>query len=265
MNRIIFDPKSHSYTKGSDYMSVSRLISKYKNPFDRDYWSSYKALERLIPNFKEIKKEAYTANEDLLEYALKETTPDLFVEMKGCILKEWDAENLTSINKGNIYHLKKEQNSYANGVELNPFDGKEYKVIPKQEVTEQKVALIEDLFDLEDGYYPELILWNDQYKIAGQADKVFIETVGAHRYIDCDDYKSNKKISKHGYKGQKMKNPLGHLQDANHTHYCLQISTYAWLLEEFGYKVRNLSFHHYNQQYPINYMHREVKLMLDAR
>lgn len=265
MNKIIFNAANHTYSKEGNYTSVSKLISRYKNEFDRNHWSSYKALERLIPNFKEFKAGKNINSPEFIEYGIAHIgNEQLFDDMKKIILKEWDIENQVSVNKGNVYHLKKEQQSYTNGVETNPFDGKIYPVIPKKEVADQKVAIVDNLYDLEDGYYPELILWNDEYKIAGQADKVFIETKKNKRYIDIDDYKTNKKISKTGYMGNKMKAPLSHLPDANYIHYSLQISTYAWLLEEFGYRVRNLSFHHYNKQYPINYMSKEVKLMLDG-
>lgn len=264
MNKVIFDAATHTYKKGDEYTSVSRLIGQFKNEFNKDHWAAYKALERLIPNFKEFKSGMNIDSKAFIDHAKSQVDLDIFDEMKSQILKEWDIENQYSINKGNIYHLQKEQQAYINGVEINPFDNKEYKVGSKQETGNQKVAIVEDLYELRDGYYPELMLWNDEYKLAGQADKVFIETIRNRRYVDLGDHKTNKKIAKNGYKGQTMKAPLNHLQDCHLSHYSLQISTYGWLLEQFGFEVRDLSFHHFNKPYPVKYMSREVKLMLDA-
>ena len=51
------------------------------------------------------------------------------------------------------------------------------------------------------------------------------------------DYKTSKKINKRSYfnkvlkKNTMMKYPLGHLEDCNYNHYALQISLYAYMLE----------------------------------
>lgn len=56
-------------------------------------------------------------------------------------------------------------------------------------------------------------------------------------------HNTNKEI-KMVNKFQKMKFPLEHLDDCNHVHYCLQVSLYAYMLEQFGYKPNNLKFTH---------------------
>ena len=144
------------------------------------------------------------------------------------------------------------------------------KIINPEVSPDYKENLIEDLYMLPDGYYPELLVWNEKCGIAGQADKVFLETIGNTRYVDIDDYKTNNKIKTESAYVKKlkgrvmMKKPLGHLMDCNHTHYNLQISTYAWVMEQFGFKVRNLAFHHYNKPYVLNYLKREVEMMLET-
>ena len=59
-----------------------------------------------------------------------------------------------------------------------------------------------------------------------------------------------------------MKSPLKHLDDCNYNHYRLQISTYAWMLEQEGYVVRSTRFTHLNKVYDFEYMKHEVELML---
>ena len=75
-------------------------------------------------------------------------------------------------------------------------------------------------------------------------------------------HNTNNKISTYGFKGQRMKAPLSHMQDCNHSHYNLQISAYAWLMEQFGFIPRNLSFHHYNKMYKLDYKKEEVENMI---
>ena len=47
---IDFEPLTHTYTdiEGNNYISVSKVVSKYKAKFDSDKWSKVKALQRGI-------------------------------------------------------------------------------------------------------------------------------------------------------------------------------------------------------------------------
>ena len=49
---ICFNENSHTYWNENDnekYISVTTLIEKFGQPFDKDFWSAYKALEKLLP------------------------------------------------------------------------------------------------------------------------------------------------------------------------------------------------------------------------
>ena len=37
-----------------------------------------------------------------------------------------------------------------------------------------------------------------------------------------------------------MKEPISHIYQTNYYSYALKISTYAWMMEQFGFKIRNL-------------------------
>jgi len=255
---IIFSKKDHRYISGDQvFTSVSKVLSKYKNEFNHDHWSTYKALETLIPDFKTFKKGWNIDTSDFIEFASQHVDSEKLSLEKSKILNSWEDANLKSINKGNQYHERREAMSYEQGFEVNPFTGGKFQIT--ESPSGEKTNLISNLYNLQDGFYPELLIWNSDTLIAGQADKVFIETVGDNRYVDIDDYKTNKQIKKSSYKNQKMKPPLSHLMDCNYTHYNLQISFYAWMLEEFGFHVRNLSFHHFNQMYKLKYLRSEVK------
>lgn len=197
--QILFNAKDHSYNgKKITYTSVSKLIAKYKRPYNRDYWSTYKAYERILGQ-KEFK-----AIRDSLKHPMEDSA--LFSDLSAIvsqedldkaiqeILGEWKSKNDKSIKKGNDYHSFKEDQAKELGFCENPFTGKNCKTILSTKIEyknniEYRSPVVTNLYDLEDGFHPELILWNDKAQIAGQADLVFIETIGDKRYIDIDDYK----------------------------------------------------------------------------
>lgn len=253
-----FFENTHTYkSKGKQYTSVSTVLSLYKQDFDSDFWSTYKALERLLgkEQFTELKRVRYYKSPAFIEWACNFVDIDKLAKVRKQILKEWKHEKDISIEKGHFYHREKEKQAYKNGFEFNPFTSKKSETMMKKPPkTGPKTSMVADLFQLQDGYYPELMIWNDEYEIAGTADKVFIKTIGKNRFIDIDDYKTNKVIKKtNSY--QKMRAPLYKMDDCNYNHYRLQISLYAWMLEQFGFKIRYTAFTHFNEPYKFSYSH----------
>lgn len=284
---IIFSAEEHTYKNketGKQYTSVSKVLESFKNKFDKDYWSTYKAYEKVLgKKFKTLKKGFPPYSNDLMFHLAQYVDEKELIKARNEILAEWTTANKNSITRGNMYHKNQEKKSYIDGFQKNPFNNESYPVyipenleIDSEKITstdvykidqfidsEKKETGVQNLYELEDGFYPELLLWNDKYMIAGQADKVFIKTdkdTGI-RYIDIDDYKTNKKIKTEN-KHQYMKSPLEYLSDCNYNHYRLQISTYAWMLEQFGFEVNNTAFTHFNKMYQFQYMRGEVKKML---
>ncbi len=109
-------------------------------------------------------------------------------------------------------------------------------------------------------------MWNEEFRIAGQADKVIIED-----YIDIDDYKTSKKIDTVSFKHYEngyvmMKSPVYNLMDCNFFHYTLQLSIYGWMLSKVLNKpVRNLRIYHtITEQYiAVPYLEKEVEKLLN--
>jgi hypothetical protein len=77
-------------------------------------------------------------------------------------------------------------------------------------------------------------------------------------------HNTNKKIDTTSMFGN-MLDPVSHLNDCNYNHYRLQISVYAWMLEQAGYKVRGTRFTHLNNPYIFNYMKDEVEAILGIK
>ena len=263
---IKFNNAEHTYRKSNDsYLSATSLIKKVKNEFDKDHWSKYTALKKLLgPDFRE-KSKGYAHSDPALIIHLQKFVPQKdFHRATTEVLNEWALKNKIAITRGNNYHNMKETQAYDSGVQVNPFTNELFEVgiIAPPDPNGDKIAINRDLYNLPDGYYPELLLWNDEYGIAGTADKVFIETVNNVRYVDVDDYKTNNKIRKSN-KFQKLKSPVDRLDDVNYNHYRLQVSLYAWMLEQFGFKVRNTAFTHFNKQYKFRYMRKDIVNILN--
>lgn len=243
---IEFNEEKHEYTnsQGQKYLSATQLISEFKQPFDA----------------KNIAK----------RYAEKHgETPEYWIA-------KWAEKRDTACERGTLFHQEQEEYVLGRGVDMN--SGKVFTV--------QNQALImqftPDLYQLPDGLYPELRMWHNGYRIAGTADKTFIETIKDKRYVDLDDYKTNERINMTSFKsyatGHKMmKGPLKHLMDCNFQHYELQLSIYAFMLEAAGFIPRNLQFTHYPhpntenpfedrepQIYPVQYRKAEVLAMIKA-
>lgn len=266
---IYFKEKDHIYTsdKNEIYTSVSSLYSKYKPVFDKDYWSTYKALQKIDANFVSKARKLSTSlpkGVKKLEQEFLSSNRELFLKTKNEILASWLDKNKNSVLKGNTYHKDAEKMAYIRKVVENPFTKTAYKVITTDKLQDySNHSICENLYDLKDGYYPELLIWNDYYKVAGQSDKVFISTEKDIRYVDFDDFKTNKKIDTKGFKGEKMLSPLSHLENCNFIHYSLAISCYAFMMEKFGFTIRNLGFSHYNVLYKTEYLKNEVEKIME--
>lgn len=51
---VNYNDEFHQYwnDEGQKFISVTTLIGRFEQPFDQDFWSKYKALERLIGSQK---------------------------------------------------------------------------------------------------------------------------------------------------------------------------------------------------------------------
>jgi hypothetical protein len=246
-NRIYFNEEEHKYTnkEGEVYTSATTLVGKFKKKFDT-----------------ESEAIAYAKRHPYLGLSSDDVT------------ELWDNERERACEKGTKFHKEQEILAYEEG-EIQWKDMHLY-VRNYNEFIEKDN--FDPYLDLPDGLYPELLLWNHNYKIAGQADMVYIYTINGERYIDIDDYKTNKKINTVSWyhrstkEFEMMKRPLSHLMDCNYIHYNLQLSIYAWMLEQWGFKINDIQFtHHWKdefwdlyrvQPYPLEYRKKEINDIL---
>jgi len=270
---VAFSEGTHTYWNVNDnekYISVTTLIGKYENEFDKEFWSAYKALEKLIPedNWKIEKKSLLSSRkfdkEILSLYNISELD---FNKAQQDILDEWQQENLKSCERGTKIHAKIENSMYKAGSNVSL---KKFGIGGKFECDKGRTNL-----DLENGVYPEYLISRTSpdgvLKIAGQIDLL----VKQGNKIWILDWKTNKKIDQHSFfdskskKTQKMKYPLNNIEDCNFWHYTLQLSTYAWMIEKLNpeFEIQDLIIVHYDHNnnqtiYHLDYLKDDVEKML---
>ena len=250
------------------YTSVTTLIGKYEQPFDKEFVSKYKALEKLIP--KDIwKKEkgAIWKNHKIPKGYLEahEISEKELNKVQQEILDEWAQINRDSCERGTKIHSEIENSFYDKEVNLSKF-GIGGKFQCKKDYSD---------LDMEYGVYPEYLIYYDNDKldlhIAGQIDLL----VKSGNDIIIGDWKTNKKIDTKGFYNTytrsttKMKFPLTNLDDVNFNHYQLQLSTYAWMLQKLNpeFKIKRLFICHFDHDdnqtiYEVQYLKDEVEKML---
>ena len=152
------------------------------------------------------------------------------------ILQAWDNESNRAIKLGNFYHNQREADLLD--FETIERDGIEVPII-KPLYNEDTGAKIAPEQKIEDGVYPEHMVYLKSAKICGQADLVEI----IDGTINITDYKTNKEIKETGFTNwegitSKMYNPVSHLDDCNLNHYNLQLSIYAYIIKKHNPKLK---------------------------
>ena len=270
---VCYCDESHTYWNENDngkYISVTTLIHRFTNPFDEEFWSAYKSLERLIPeeSWKIEKKsllKTHKIDKELL--SIYNITELEFNKAQQDILDEWDKTNRESCERGTKIHAQLENSMYNMGtnVTLKKF-GVGGKFVCEKGRTE---------LDLENGVYPEYLISRESpdgiMRIAGQIDLL----IKQGNDIIVADYKTNKEIKQKSFfdsktkQTVKMKYPLNNLDDANYYHYTLQLSTYAWMLQQLNpnFVIKDLIMIHFDHNdnqtiYHLDYLKDDVEKML---
>lgn len=128
--------------------------------------------------------------------------------------------------------------------------------------------------DIEDGIYPEYFLHKESrdglLNVAGSIDLM----IKRGNHLILWDYKTNASIDQKSYYNRKsgyqmMKFPLNNLMDCNYYHYSLQLSTYAYLLQQINpeFIIDDLMIYHidhdgHERSYHVDYLKDDVERML---
>jgi len=233
-----YNDKAHTYTNtktSNKYVSVTTLIHNFVPPFKADYWATYKAIKDVLgeATFGRFKRRA-GGWESVVGYYGKH--PNLLAQYTVAIelkkqwyFDEWDRVRDNACELGSAIHNELEGAAYHS----QQIRGDEVNYI----VSQDNILALQDFSS--NRVYPELLIYSDEFMVAGQADKVFKQG----NYVDIHDYKTCKAIDVEGFRGETLLDPVSHLQNANYWIYTLQLSMYAFMLEQCGYTVRNLEMH----------------------
>lgn len=171
---VAYNDLEHVYWNVNDnerYISVTTLIHKYTQPFDKEFWSVYKALEKLIPkdSWKIEKKSLLNTNKfDKSILDLYNISENDFNKTQQDILDQWDEENKKSCERGTKIHAALENSFYNNpkNISLQKF-GIGGKFECKKDYSD---------LDLEYGVYPEYLVSIESksgtLRLAGQVDLI---------------------------------------------------------------------------------------------
>lgn len=290
--KVIFTEKDHGYWYGSGpkskrkrMVSVTSYFGTFCEPFNAELWLTKNVLAEIFGKRKfyaMIGKHAdYLQNEQAFQLFFEPIigNPRYNFQLRREVLRmEWA---LAGAN-GTTLHEYLEEERYQQGYFTNPMTGTDHPII-RYDKNFDNQSIIDNLADLPDGAYPELLLWHGPALLAGQADMICIETIRGKRYVDTFDEKTNG-----GYKadaGKKrqdirkakpgsrlMKPPFDNLYDCTHIKYRGQLSLYLHLLEIHGFIPRNLAVQHYinfdvNQMelIPFEYMGATSAKLIDLR
>lgn len=177
-DNVAFSEESHTYwdTKTNDkYISVTTLIERFAAPFDREFWSQYKGLERLLgkEEFKLEKKtllKTHRITKELLE-AHGITEEELKKEQE-TVLAEWEKKNKDACERGTKIHAQLE--SFSKGGKFKekvaPYlkgSFGNYKCYTNPNTNEL-------INNIESGIFPEYLIYRESpdgiLKLAGQID-----------------------------------------------------------------------------------------------
>lgn len=274
VGNLCFNEESHKYwNEGTNtpYTSVTTVIESYGQPYDKEFWSAYKALERLMDSdiWKLEKKNLLSTKKftkDLLDlYNISESE---FNREQQNILDEWERKNKEACERGTKIHAKLEEAVLGHEKEFS---------LKKFEIGGKFICRGKDYHELnlEAGAYPEYMVgYEIEPGIFGLSGQIDLLLKKGNKIIIAD-YKTNSEIKTKSYfdnktkTSQKMLYPLNNLDDVNYWHYNMQLSTYAWIIQKLNpdLEVEDLVLIHFRPDgkqdvYHMEYLKNDVEKMI---
>lgn len=173
-DHVCYNDEKHIYWKQNTdikYTSVTTLIGKYEQPYDKEFWSFYKAIERLLTaeQFKTQKKMLLdTKSINIAHFCeMFELQEADILKTQEDILEEWNVTNKESTDRGTKIHAEIENSFYK----TPKCDLKKYGIPGEFICKKGDYRLLE-----EKGVYPEYLVYFETkdgiLNIAGQIDLV---------------------------------------------------------------------------------------------
>lgn len=210
-------------------ISPTSLIREY-HTFSKDFWLSYKTLEKMLPEiqFADMKMKLLKSKKIILNL-IPGLDIDQFKIEREILEKEWTQKNEEAKQTGTLIH-EQIHNLFCTDlhyVKTNfGIDTDKYQVQRTEEFLKANKGIFNE-FKLE-------IPIAEDFLLVGIADCIIRD--GNH--ISIIDFKSDEKISFRSIyevgkkKSKRMKYPLVNLEDAAGVHYQIQLSLYAWMVQQ---------------------------------
>lgn len=176
--KVAFSEETHTYwdvDTNDRYISVTTLIGKFENEFDKDFWSKYKALERILGKDRfqiEKKKLLQTKRFDISCLSTYDILESDFIQVQQDILKEWEEKNKASCERGTKIHAQLE--AYSKGGKFKE------KIAPRLNYKIDNLPCFtnstenELLKTVDKGIFPEYLIYRQSddniLRLAGQID-----------------------------------------------------------------------------------------------
>ena len=238
----VFTEEGHRYDSSlGRYTSITTFIHSFEKPKDWDgiaqAYLNKRTKTEIIIDLSQKQNKTFEEILELFEVFGLKKNEQVTIPVIQAIWKNYSAEACaygSEIHKEKeLADLRKEYHLLKNGTQLpigiNP------------------VPVTNYFKDLPDGIYPELLLWDNETMLSGTADKIIIETINGIRYVEIEDYKTNKEIKDYNYinsrTGEKVINeymlsPFQKRCNCNYWHYQIQLNMYGYMLTKFGFKIR---------------------------
>jgi hypothetical protein len=302
MTDINFNEAEHKYYDDNKkiYTSVTTLIGKYTEQFDTDFWSMFTALKNNHYKVKpEPEKQSIYVAGSLFHLSDLKRTP-LFAAWQEEVKAKWKSTTIEACERGNIIHNaiesgineSKQDMSALSNQHISPIGNRVIKTIHDLDSTNLKrdflpvYTRLSAYIDKGFSVFAEKRVFLSKYLIAGMIDApLFI----GKRFCILD-WKSNKDTihERAGYyKKEKINNvwvksdtfiltgkcfnyPLNNLEASKFNTYALQLSLYAFILEQWGYELieGGLEIIHFPVGNPprllkMPYLKNEIQLLLN--
>jgi ATP-dependent exoDNAse (exonuclease V) beta subunit len=235
------EPHKYYNDKGEEYVSATTFIKKFKKEFQTQLMAEQYASKRGL-NVKDV-------------------------------IADWDLKRDVSTVKGTLVHNMAE--NWWNNKSF-PYDPKVAVNAFGLDIIKEKYDKCELLFkkfwaDSSPNLIPvkmELVVGDNDYKIAGMVDCLFYNKKSEK--LEIWDYKTNKEIKTSNNYGNKMLQPISHLDECELNTYSLQLSLYKHIIEKnTNLEIGNcylIWIHENNDNYKVikcNDLHAEIKLMIE--
>lgn len=281
---LIFTEHDHKYVDENKkvYTSVTTLLEKYKTPFDTEFWSMYTALKDAGLRIAPIPEEQVIRIGNVkfkLENLKKE---NYYVQLQDVVKAKWKVNTTQACMRGNTIHnnielgINKTRNDLKaidNNLitfEVNPFkSGKNINSLNDLDDSPLKTDfpfiydILKPLVNAGATILSEKRVYLSKYLLAGTIDCPIIKG----KYFSILDWKSNaadmhdtpgsyKKVKIDGEwvksdtwvaTEEKFNDPISHIPASKYHTYCLQLSIYAYIMEQWGYTLipNGLAIVHY--------------------